>query len=146
MPFIVSWPGNLTRGQPGGTHYDVYATLASIVGVSIPDGHAIDSMDMSAVWLKGSASTRTKHIYYFREAMAYRSGEFKIHIKTRERTREPETGKREQSLGQDPPLIFNLNKDAGEKKNLHAESQDLAERLLKEFDMARKKIQSWEPF
>ena len=36
--------------------------------------------------------------------------------------------------------------DPGEKNNLHGESRELAERLLKEFEIARKKIQSWEPF
>ena len=148
VPFIVSWPDNLKLGKHDGlmTHYDVYATLASIVGVSIPEGHAIDSMDMSEVWLQGTPSARTKHLYYFREAMAYRSGKYKIHLKTRERTREPETGKREPSIAQDPPLVFNLSRDPGEENNLQGESRELAERLLEEFEVARKKIQSWEPF
>ena len=148
VPFIVSWPGNVKSGDHAGlmTHYDVYATLASIVGVAIPDGHAIDSIDMSEVWRTGVASPRTKHVYYFRDAMAYRSGDYKIHLKTRERTREPETGKREPSIQQEPPLVFNLRKDMGEKRDIQRKSQEVTNRLLKEFEMARQKIQSWEPF
>ena len=148
VPFIVSWPGQIERGSRRGlmTHYDVYATLASIAGIQVPAGHAIDSIDMSNVWLKGVPSERTKHVYYFRDAMAYRNGDFKIHLKTRERTREPETGKREPSLDHEPPLLFNLKKDAAECRNLQQKKTAVTERLLKEFEAARQKIQSWEPF
>jgi len=148
VPFIASWPGHIKPNQHAGlmTHYDVYATLAAIVGVEIPNGQAIDSLDMSDVWLTGAKSHRQRHVYYFREAMAYRSGEFKIHLKTRERTREPETGKREPSVIQDPPLLFDLQRDLRERRDLHARKPAVTQRLLDEFEIVRRKLQNWEPF
>ena len=148
VPFIVSWPGVIRPATHAGlmTHYDVYATLASLVGLELPAGQAIDSLDMSEVWLKQAASPRSNHAYYFRDAMAYRNAEYKIHLKTRERTREPETGKREPSVVQMPPLLFNLKRDPGEKRNLHGKHPEITERLMQEFEAARRAIQSWEPF
>lgn len=148
VPFIVSWPSHIKRKQHAGlmTHYDVYATLANMVGIDIPQGQAIDSLDMSDVWLTGAKSQRQRHVYYFREAMAYRSGDFKIHLKTRERTREPETGKREPSVIQDPPLLFDLQRDVRERRDLHARKPAVTQRLLDEFEIVRRKLQNWEPF
>ncbi len=148
VPFIVSWPSHIKRKQHAGlmTHYDVYATLAAIVGIEIPNHQAIDSLDMSDVWLTGAKSQRQRHVYYFREAMAYRSGDFKIHLKTRERTREPETGKREPSVIQDPPLLFDLQRDVRERRDLHARKPVVTQRLLDEFEIVRRKLQNWEPF
>ena len=148
VPFIVSWPGHIKPNQHAGvmTHYDVYATLAKIVGIEIPNGQAIDSLDMSDVWLTGAESQRQRHVYYFREAMAYRSGDFKIHLKTRERTREPETGKREPSVVQEPPLLFDLQRDVRERRDIQARKPAVTQRLLDEFEIVRRKLQNWEPF
>jgi len=148
VPFVVSWPGHIDAARHDGlmTHYDVYATLANMIGIDIPQGQAIDSLDMSDVWLTGAKSQRQRHVYYFREAMAYRSGDFKIHLKTRERTREPETGKREPSVIQDPPLLFDLQRDIRERRDLHARKPAVTQRLLDEFEIVRRKLQNWEPF
>ena len=148
VPFIVSWPGQVKSQEHHGlmTHYDIYATLATLAGVTVPEGQAIDSLDMSKVWLEGAESPRTKHIYYFREAMAFRSGDYKIHLKTRERTREPETGKREPSVIRNPPLLFNLTGDAFERRELQRRQPDVVRNLLQEFEATRKAIENWEPF
>ena len=62
--------------------------------------------------------------------MAFRSGDYKIHLKTRERTREPETGKREPSVIRNPPLLFNLTGDSFERRELQRRQPDVVRNLL----------------
>tara|TARA_A100001037_G_C15024085_1_gene577761 strand:- start:667 stop:1059 length:393 start_codon:yes stop_codon:yes gene_type:complete len=127
-------------------NYDVYATLASLAGVDIPSGQAIDSLNMSGLWIRDEASPRKRHASYFRRPMAYRSGHYKIHLYTRERTRHPETGAREESLLRDPPLLFNLKIDPYERRDLSSLEPDRVQRLQEEFSWVQTAIESWKPF
>ena len=148
VPCIVSWPGRLRPGVCSAlmANYDVYATLASFAGVPVPNGQAIDSLDMSKVLLSGASSPRTRHVYYHHQPMAYRSGNYKIHFFTRERTRDPVTGKKEESTRHATPLLFDLEKDIAESRNIAAEHPDIVERLTKEFRAATAAIAEWKPF
>ena len=94
----------------------MYATIAKLTGTKVPDGHAIDSLDMSQVLLSGAQSPRKRHVHFFRQPMAFRSGDYKLHLFTRERTRDPETGKGEPSIPAEPPLLFNVKDDPGREK------------------------------
>lgn len=52
VPFIARWPGNIPAGQVSAqmtNATDIFATLASIVGYSLPDHVAVDSFDMAPV-------------------------------------------------------------------------------------------------
>ncbi len=148
VPFIVSWPGRIRPKVNHGlmANYDVYATLASLAGVDIPSGQAIDSLNMSGLWIRDEASPRKRHASYFRRPMAYRSGHYKIHLYTRERTRHPETGAREESLLRDPPLLFNLKIDPYERRDLSSLEPDRVQRLQEEFSWVQTAIESWKPF
>ena len=148
VPGIVSWPGTLPAAVCDEfiVNLDVYATLAAWTGAEITDGQAIDSINMAGVLERGEKSQRTKHVHYFREAMAFRSGDYKLHFKTRERTREPETGKREPSVPHDPPLLFNVKVDRAESTDLAGNLPEIVARLTKEFAAARSAINRWEPF
>ena len=131
VPCILSWPGKI---KPRVSHefmvnYDVYATIAALTASPIAKGHAIDSLDMSSMLLDGTRSPRTKHLHYFHQPMAMRSGDFKLHLRTRERTRDPETGKQEPSITQDPPLLFNVKTDPSEQQNLAAQHPEVVNRL-----------------
>ncbi len=148
VPFIVSWPKTI---QPGVcaeliANYDIYATLAVLTGAQIQHGHAIDSLDMSQVLLSGEPSPRTRHIYFHQQPMAYRSGGYKLHLATRERTRNPETGKQEPSVRHDPGLLFNLNDDISESKNIAGEHPEIVERLKREFEEVQIALKNWIPF
>ncbi len=49
VPFIARWPGRIPAGQVSRqltSTTDIFATLASIVGVALPDDVAVDSYDM----------------------------------------------------------------------------------------------------
>ena len=49
VPFIARWPGRIPKGQVSDqmtNTTDIFATLASIVGYTLPDDAATDSFDM----------------------------------------------------------------------------------------------------
>ena len=148
VPCIFNWPGTLKPATRGNftVNTDIYATLASFAGAKIEDGQAIDSHDVSAMLLSGAETTRTKHIYYHREPMAFRSGDYKIHFKTRSRTRDPKTGRGEPSIPCNPPLLFNVRTDPQESKNIAAENPERVKRLTKEFRTAQAAIQNWKKY
>ncbi len=148
VPAIFYWPGTLQPkvSQEFVVNIDVYATIAKLTSSCIKEGEAIDSIDFSETLLHGTPSQRTRHLYFFRQPMAYRSGDYKIHFLTRSRTREPETGKKEPSIPHDPPLLFNLRKDIGEQHNIAAKHPDLVKKLTTEFKAASTAVKKWEPY
>ena len=124
----------------------MYATIANLAGITLSQGQAIDSIDFSPHWLKGLKGTRTKHLYYFHQPMAYRKENYKIHYYTRSRTRDPYTGKREPSVFHEQGLLYDLLNDVGEKKNLAEMYPDRVKIMKKEFLDAQLAIKEWRPF
>ena len=148
VPCIMYWPGVIKPYINDGfmMNYDWYATFASLTHSRLMSGEAIDSIDMSEALLQGKPSHRRHHVFYQRQAMAYRKGDFKIHFYTRDRTRDPISGKQEPSIKQTPPLLFNLKHDVAENVNVAHQYPQLVDQLTKEFEMAKKAIQNWEKF
>ncbi|MBF0198268.1 MAG: sulfatase-like hydrolase/transferase [Planctomycetes bacterium] len=148
VPCLVRWPGQIKPGlrEELMLNYDMYATLANITGSDIPAGHAIDSLDASNYLLKGTASPRIKHVHYFHQPMAFRKGKYKLHFFTRERSRDPITGKRDPNLTQDPPLLFDMSKDPQEKQNIASLHPEMVRQLSKEYEKTVEAIKTWKPF
>jgi arylsulfatase A len=146
VPAIFYWPKKIKPSVSPAfvANTDVYATLAAITGSTVEEGQAIDSHDQSGVLLSGAASPRTELIsYHHGQPLAYRNGKYKIHFFTRERTRDPETGKAEPSVPCNPPLLFDMKKDPAESKNITAEHPELVDRLTREYKQAAAAIREW---
>jgi arylsulfatase A len=148
VPCIFYWPDTIKPGTSSAftVNTDVYATLAALTHSTIKPEQAIDSHDFSDVILSGAKGQRTKHIYYFHQAMAYRNGDYKIHFLTRNRTRDPETGKGEPSIRCNPPLLFNVSEDVGESRNIAAKHPNIVKRLTSEFEKATEAIENWKSY
>jgi len=148
VPAIFRWPGTIEPGTSPEfiVNTDVYATLATLTGSEPREGQAIDSCDFSRVLLSGAKALRTRHIHYFHQPMAFRSGEWKLHFFTRNRTRDPETGKREPSVRRDPPLLFNVGEDIKESNDVARKYPDVVRRLTDEFRKASEAMGKWEPY
>ena len=70
--------------------------------------------------------------FYSSGAIAYRSGKYKIHLSSKDRSSNPDTREREPIKQHEPPLLFDLSKDLGEQHNINAEHPEVVDRLLQE--------------
>ena len=62
VPFIASWPGTIQPGKSDAVvcQVDFLASFASLVGVPLPDGAAVDSMDILPALLGDDGAGRTE--------------------------------------------------------------------------------------
>ena len=84
VPFIARWPAHISPGQVTGqmtNTTDIFATVASVVGVSLPDDVATDSFDMLPVMLgeQSEAESVRPHLLTqsFRGEFQLRQGHWK---------------------------------------------------------------------
>lgn len=139
VPGIFHWPGTIKPAEVSGmaANLDLYATFASLAGGEEPKGKpGYSSLDLSKTLLKGEPSPRTQWLFAG-GAEAFRSGDYKIHLRTKVRSSNPDTRKREPATQHDPPLLFDLTTDVGERNDLSAEKPAVATRLLNELESFR---------
>ena len=125
-PAIFHWPGTVPPGvvRDIGSTLDLLPTVASLVGVALPAGRVYDGYDLSPTLLQGKPSPRDEMLYYRGgELFAIRSGPWKAHFWTQTGYTEPAPKQR------DPPLLFHLEEDPGERFDRAAEHPDVVERL-----------------
>jgi arylsulfatase A-like enzyme len=140
VPAIFRWPGRIAPGEVDGmaAGLDLYATFATLAGGTQPRQETgYISQDLSGVLLRGEASPRTRW-FYSGHTLAFRSGNYKIHLSTKARSTNPETRKRAPVARHDPPLLFDLESDPGEQTNIAAERPEIVARLLAELDGFRR--------
>lgn len=147
VPAIFSWPGKIPPAVSDAfmVNIDLYATIAAIVGIDLPDKPVLDSIDMSSVFLHGKASPRRAYVFFngvhrAERAVSYRSGRYRIHFWTNDRNRNPDTMEPEVLTEHDPPLLFDLIEDRGETRDIAGEHPDLLKRLSEEFRAALKAL------
>ncbi len=131
VPGIFHWPGRIAPGviHDIGANLDLYATFAALTGAPEPaDKPGYHSLDLSGVLLRGESGPRTRWLY---GNTAFRSGQYKIHTATHEPT-DPDTRRRTPVTRHDPPLLFDLESDPGESRNLAADHPGIVARLRAE--------------
>ncbi len=114
VPGIFWWPGKIrpavVRGI--GCTMDLYTTCLKLAGAEVPVDRTVDGVDLSGALLHGRPSPRD-HLFYYRgvELHAVRRGAFKAHFLTR-----PAYGKgSREPVRHDPPRLYHLDRDPGEK-------------------------------
>jgi len=142
VPAIFYWPGRIKPSVCSEfmVNIDLYRTIASITGSRVLQGEAVDSVDMSNVIFHGGKSNRKNYLFIHKVPLALRSGDYKIHFGTRNRTRNPYTGARENAVMLKNPLLFNLRKDMAETTDIADHYPEIVHRLTGEFNAAVKDI------
>ncbi|MEM7010386.1 MAG: sulfatase [Verrucomicrobiota bacterium] len=138
VPGIFSWPGKIAAGEFAGmaANLDLYATFATLSGGDQPtDKQGYISQDLSGVLLRGEETPRTQWLF---GGNAFRSGKYKIHLSTKDRSSNPDTRQREPMAKHDPPLLFDLESDMIEQKNLSGSLPEVVSRLQKEMNEFRR--------
>ena len=134
VPGIFHWPGKIKPGKVDGlaANLDLYATFVTLTGGTQPKGlQGYISKDISGVLLRGASSPRNKW-FYSSGSIAFRSGNHKIHLSTKNRSSNPDTRQREPIAKHDPPLLYDLSTDISEQKNIADDHPEIVARLLKE--------------
>ncbi|MFM2096376.1 MAG: hypothetical protein RIS70_3500 [Planctomycetota bacterium] len=115
VPSIAWWPGRIPAGfvqREIATTMDVFTTCAKLGGAAPPQDRIIDGLDIRPLLFNEGPVEREAFIYY-RGATLYaaRLGMWKAHFITRSAygPDKPET--------HDPPLLFHLGEDPGERFN-----------------------------
>ena len=143
IPGIFRWPGRIKPGVVDGlaANLDLFATFSQIASGAKPAQEIADqpgfiSKDLSGVLFDNQPSPR-KRWFYQTGSVAFRSGNFKIHLSTKDRSSNPDTRRREPMEMHDPPLLFDLSTDLGEQHNLAVEHPEIVDRLLSEMNAFR---------
>ena len=142
-PAIFWWPGTVRPGVVTGlgSALDVVATAAALAGAKPPAGRVLDSIDLSAALKSGAASPRTELFYYWdSELRAIRQGQYKAHFIT-----SGAYGEGQPRTVHDPPLLFDLSNDPGERFNIAAEHPDVVADLVKRGEAHRRAVVATRP-
>jgi arylsulfatase A-like enzyme len=117
VPFALRWPGNLSAG----THYDkpvsaldIFATIASLAEVPLDSEKPLDGVNL-VPFLNGDKPGPAHEAVYLRkfdqQAYAVRRGDFKLVIPGKAAS----------------PLLFDLNRDIGERNNVILSRKETAD-------------------
>jgi arylsulfatase A-like enzyme len=137
-PAIFWWPGTIKPAVVTdiGSEMDLFATAAALAGAGLPTDRAIDGVDLRAR-LTGSGSNPNRVLFYYwdNELRAVRKGAYKAHFITSGAYNEGEP-RREHN----PPLLFNLADDPGERRDVAAMYPEVVADLSKEVEAHRRSL------
>ncbi len=130
VPSVIRWPGHIPAGQTVaelGSTLDLMATFVALAGGELPDDRVYDSHDLSPTLLRGEPSPRDDMFFYRGDDLyAVRLGAFKAHFIT-QTAYTPAAREREQH---DPPLLFHLDHDPGERFDVADQHPEVIEAIL----------------
>lgn len=121
VPGIAWWPGKIKPGvqREMASTMDILPTVAALAGASLPD-RPLDGVDIGPL-LFGRGKVQREPFFYYRGTTVYaaRIGEWKAHFITRSGYGP------DQPDPHDPPLLFQLGEDPGEKWDRAAQHPEL---------------------
>ena len=138
VPFLARWPGKIKPGSLSDEticETDLMATVAAIVGITLPKTAGEDSYNIMPAMLGGP------HNGPIREATVHHSDAGKFAIRqgnwvfidanTGGDRKEPDWFKQERGYRDDnfPGELYDLSQDAGERRNLYAEQPEKVKAL-----------------
>jgi arylsulfatase A-like enzyme len=128
-PAIARWPGKIAAGvvqHEVATTMDLFVTLAKLGGAAPPMDRPIDGIDVAPL-LFGTGNVERPPFFYYRGSQLYavRVGPWKAHLITRA-AYGPDT-----PAPHDPPLLYHLGRDPGERFDTAAEHPDVIAEIMK---------------
>lgn len=119
VPFMMKWQGHI----PAGTVYtrpvislDIFATIASIIGIELPKDRTYDGVDLMP-YANGKKTDAHKAIYWRSDFnKAIRKDDWKLIVNEHDSTNE----------------LYNLKEDSTEQTNLYDKKPAIAKALLKD--------------
>jgi arylsulfatase A-like enzyme len=127
VPGIFWWPGTIRPGRvekSPAIMLDLFPTCAALAGAKVPDGHAIDGKDLTAL-LTGKGPRGGDELFFYQgdTLQAVRQGRWKLKLPMA-----PRPNATVEKEGH-PLLLIDLDADVGEKDNLADKHPEVARRL-----------------
>lgn len=121
MPFIVSWPGQVTPGISDAlvSQVDLFASIAALLGKTVPARAARDSQNVLPALLGKAEHGRDHVIEEALSQLAVRKGNWK-YLPPGSVTERGGIGEWIKTEVNDPGMLFNLAEDPGETRDLAA--------------------------
>jgi len=142
-PAIFWWPGQIKPMVVAdiGSEMDLFATAAALAGAAMPSDCVIDGVDLRAR-LTGAGSNPGRVLFYYwdNELRAFRKGDYKAHFIT-----SGAYGEGEPRREHNPPLLFNLADDPGERHDVAALHPEIVANLVKEVEAHRRSLVAGRP-
>ncbi len=139
VPALFWWPGTIEPAtvMDIGTTMDVFTTVVGLVGGELPEDRPIDGLDLSPVLFGTGPSPRDIVPYYrYNELYAIRKGWFKAHFIT-----QGEYGMGPERTLHDPPLLYHLGDDPGERFDVAGDHPDVLQDLTDEANRYREGVE-----
>lgn len=134
VPTVALWKGTIPEGLVNNdlaSQMDWFPTFAALADIALPKDRAIDGVDISKVLFGKGKRAKDSYLFFSGEQlMGYRKGQWKVKM--------PFAGFERQRWKQGEPahdtLLFDLEKDPGEKNNLYSTNKKLARTLIEEMN------------
>ena len=137
VPGIFWWPKEI---QPAvidglGVNVDLMATIASLADITLPQDRVLDSLDLSETLIKGAPSSRTEWMFYGQPGNLWgaRVGNHKLVLESWDSAGKEEDRYDWRGYGNhqthDPPLLFDLNTDIAERRDIAAEKPEIVKEI-----------------
>ena len=142
-PAIFWWPGTVRPSVVTdiGSAMDLFVTATGLGGGALPSDRPIDGVDLRGPLIGGGPSPRHILFYYWdNELRAIRKDAFKAHFIT-----SGAYGQGEPRTEHNPPLLFNLADDPGERHDVAAAHPDIVADLIREADAHRRSMIAGRP-
>lgn len=139
VPGIAWWPGTVRPGvveRALASNLDLFPTACELAGVGLPADRPLDGVSLVPV-LRGRPGPRREEFFYYRgpELWAIRRGPFKAHFRTKS------AYGRDPVQNHDPPLLYHLDHDPSEQRNVAAEHPEVVRDLVRRAEEHRRSVQ-----
>ena len=142
VPTIFYWPNHIEAGDSDAfmVNIDIYSTLSTLTDSQLPSEYKLDSIDMSEVLLNKKESHRHSYMFFsgvrsehYSLPFSLRSDDYKIHFKSGDCIRDPDTYENMPVTIYEPPIIFNLKEDISESTDIAHQDPQLTSDLTKQY-------------
>ncbi len=129
VPGLFWMPGTIPDGVVTAelaSSLDLLPTIASMSGAAVPEDRVLDGFDLTAMLIEQRPSPR-QSMFYYRDyrLMAIRHGRYKAHYITQD-SYVPGS---QHATEHDPPLLYDLEIDLGETRNLAETHQQVLDEI-----------------
>ncbi|MEO6005007.1 MAG: sulfatase [Opitutus sp.] len=141
-PGIAWWPGRIAPGVSNdfASTMDLLPTAARLAGATPPADRILDGIDLGPLLFDGASLPERPFFYYHNaDLFACRLGRYKLHLATQDGYTQP------RPESHNPPLLFDLGRDPGERSNIAADHPEVVSTILAAIEAHRTAMKAGAP-